>query len=534
MFAERKRTWLWMAFLALLIAGVCSPEASASTTNQNVAANGGTAVHAYQMLVNKTYPLSADFVPEDLAPVSNYAKGAVGIRICRQAGEALAMMLADMEQAGVGEVYVNSAYRTYEKQSSLYSNKIASYVSQGYSRSQAEALAAQWVAPPGKSEHQTGLVVDLSTASLGYALNNSFAETAQGKWLKENCWRYGFILRYPQDKTDITGYAWESWHFRYVGAPHAEYIMKHGLTLDEYVEQIRQNGYLTFDAANGQIYATYYGWSSEAELFGDSLLQISKARCGMGDYLLTTLQPAGSLVDIVGHWGESYIRQLLDTGVVQGYTDHTFRPNANITKAELTTMLARLLQLLQEPQDPLLSQADAPVFIDCQESDYYYQAVWICYSAGLLDESLYLNHGDGTASFLPQEIMRRKQVAIMLAGLFSRESAEQANQENDFRGAEMDDMLTETIADLAFSDLAGQDEKVVRAVSLLAENAIVTGDTLGRFNPESTITRAEICTMFSRILAKFHLNDSFNQEKGQIENIDGAPEDVSSSTLALE
>ncbi|MCR4963236.1 MAG: D-alanyl-D-alanine carboxypeptidase family protein [Firmicutes bacterium] len=499
--AEQKRTWLWTALLVLLFICVFSPVSPALPAGENGQA-GGTAANTYQMLVNKAYGLDSSFVPQDLVPVSNYAQGAAGIYISRRAGEALALLLAEMEQAGAGKVYVNSAYRTYSKQSSLYANKVSSYAAQGYNRRQAETLAAKWVAPPGKSEHQTGLAVDLSSASLGYALNNKFAETPQGKWLKENCWHYGFILRYPQDKTDITGYAWESWHFRYVGAPHAEYIMKHGLTLDQYVEQIRQSGYLTMPAANDQIYAIYYGWSRDADWFGDSLVQFSKARCGMGDYLVTTLQPPGALVDIVGHWGEAYIRRLLDTGLVQGYPDHTFRPNGNITKAELTTMVARLLQLLQDPQSLDLPEAAAPNFIDCLDSDYYYQAVGICYSAGLLDKSLYLDNGDGTASFLPQEIMRRKQVAIMLAGLFRQTSAAKEHLQDGENGTEDD------LSDLPFEDLAGQDEQVLDAVSVLKENGVVSGDPQGNFNPESTVTRAEISTMFTRILDKYQNEDA--------------------------
>ncbi len=445
---------------------------------------------SYQLLVSKQYLLSADYLPDDLVLVADYARSATGIKIRKVAGEALGKMLADMKKAGISDIFVNSAYRDYNKQKNLYTNKVATYTSQGYSTEKAAALAGQWVAEPGTSEHQTGLAVDFSTSTLRYGLNNSFATTTAGKWLKENCWKYGFILRYPNDKTDITGYAWESWHFRYVGAPHAEYIMKNQLTLDEYQSALRQNGYLAY-AASGQVYAVYYSWSDSGNLFGDTLLQLSLARAGQGDYLLTTVQPEGALLDIAGHWGEAYIRQLAETGIIMGYTDHTFRPNANISKAELTTMLARLLQLLENPAAITYDVTGQVVFTDCGESDYYYQAIWICYAAGLLDASLYQDNGDGTALFLPGEIMRRKQVAMMLAGLFSQEELEKEQHQAQSQPA--------------FPDLAGLEEQVVEDINILATKGILTGDGAGNFNPESNITRAEICTIFSRILADFNV-----------------------------
>jgi hypothetical protein len=89
---------------------------------------------------------------------------------------------------------------------------------------------------PGSSEHQTGLSIDVSSDSVGCALEESFGATADGKWLAKNCHKYGFIIRYPKNKTKITGYSYEPWHIRYVGRKLATYLYKNDLTLEEYYE----------------------------------------------------------------------------------------------------------------------------------------------------------------------------------------------------------------------------------------------------------------------------------------------------------
>lgn len=462
--------------------------------NPNITLSAG----ACQLLVNKNYTLRSNYSPDQLVYVSNYLKSASGIRISAEAGEALGKMITAMKAKGITDIYANSAYRDYSKQSTLFSNKVAQYRAQGYSEAKAKELAGQIVAPPGTSEHQTGLAIDFSTASLNYGLNNSFAATAAGKWLYENSWKYGFILRYPKDKTDVTGYSYESWHFRYVGAPHAEYITKNKLTFDEYIGELSRNGLLTYTLSDGNLYAVYYSNYDNSALLSGNVLAVSAAKAGTGDYLITTIQAENQLVDISGHWGEGYIRQLADTGIIVGYTDHTFRPNKNITKAELTTMVSRLLSLLTQGQENVEEEqnqqndiVDPPLmFVDIADSDYYYQAVWICYNAGLLDPSLYTVAEDGTMLFAPGEIMRRKQVAVMLAGLFSEEEAE-----------------IDVLPAAAFPDMMGQEQNVIHAADLLVFCSIITGDNMGYFNPEGNITRAEICTIFSRIINHFTVTE---------------------------
>lgn len=138
-------------------------------------------------------------------------------------------MFDDARNLGI-DPEVTSGYRTKEKQQSLFDEKVNEYLQQEFSQEQAEEKAMQWVALPGFSEHHTGLAVDIN------AKNGSSNEVYD--WLKNNSWKYGFILRYPEDKTEITGINYEPWHFRFVGYEAAEYIYEHNLCLEEYIEYI--------------------------------------------------------------------------------------------------------------------------------------------------------------------------------------------------------------------------------------------------------------------------------------------------------
>jgi LAS superfamily LD-carboxypeptidase LdcB len=123
-------------------------------------------------------------------------------------------------------VYLSSAYRDFATQKYLYENKVAEY---------GENIAKTIVAPPGTSEHQLGLAADITDKYYQYK-NESLADTPLFKWMYAHCAEYGFILRYPKDKTDITGVMYEPWHFRYVGVEAATYIMENNLCLEEFLD----------------------------------------------------------------------------------------------------------------------------------------------------------------------------------------------------------------------------------------------------------------------------------------------------------
>lgn len=135
---------------------------------------------------------------------------------------------------------VCSGYRTVEKSRELYERKVRQYLDAGYGEAAAKTEAAKWVAPPGTSEHHTGLAMDIVSADYFdyYAdLEHDFEKFDEFGWLIAHCAEYGFILRYPEDKQDVTGITYEPWHYRYVGKETAGVIMSRGLCLEEYLEQ---------------------------------------------------------------------------------------------------------------------------------------------------------------------------------------------------------------------------------------------------------------------------------------------------------
>lgn len=153
--------------------------------------------------------------------------------------DALMRMMEDCKAAGHFPMII-SGYRTQAEQEFLFNRKIKYFLDLGYSRSAAEREAAKEIAVPGTSEHQLGLAVDIMDSDYPY-LDDYQAETATQQWLMEHCYEYGFILRYPNGTTDITGIIFEPWHYRYVGLEVANEIRQLGITLEEYVNAV-ENG----------------------------------------------------------------------------------------------------------------------------------------------------------------------------------------------------------------------------------------------------------------------------------------------------
>ena len=173
-------------------------------------------------------------VPEgyeiNLATLSN------GLQVDERIYDDLDDMLSDCREAGLNPI-VCSAYRTEATQTRLYRNKVARVRASGVPEDRVEAEAARWVAKPGTSEHQTGLALDIVAASY-QILDEKQEDTAEQKWLMENCWKYGFILRYPTEKSEITGIGYEPWHYRYVGQANAAAMHRTGECLEEYLQRM--------------------------------------------------------------------------------------------------------------------------------------------------------------------------------------------------------------------------------------------------------------------------------------------------------
>ncbi|MDD6756504.1 MAG: M15 family metallopeptidase [bacterium] len=172
------------------------------------------------ILVNKYNYLTEDYIPENLEEISiEYARS--GMQLVSEAKETFETLSQEAKKDGM-TIIAMSSYRSYDYQVNLYNN---------YVKSDGKDAADAYSARPGFSEHQTGLAVDIYNKELPYT---SFEETKEFEWMQKNAYKYGFILRFPKDKVNITGYQYEAWHYRYVGKKAAKYIHDHNITLEEY------------------------------------------------------------------------------------------------------------------------------------------------------------------------------------------------------------------------------------------------------------------------------------------------------------
>lgn len=181
-------------------------------------------IHVY---VNKKRRLPAGYTPSDLVePNVSHTKpeGDERRKLRAEAAEALEKLFSAAAEDGL-ELAAISGYRSNQLQATLYNNSIAR---------NGQAHADQFSARPGTSEHESGLAMDISAAVVAFSLEQVFESTDEGRWLSENSYHHGFIIRYPKGKEEITGYAFEPWHVRYVGNELAEHLYKNELTLEEY------------------------------------------------------------------------------------------------------------------------------------------------------------------------------------------------------------------------------------------------------------------------------------------------------------
>lgn len=197
------------------------------------------------VVVNKLRTLNPiDYAPSNLVvmPSSESLDNSRKLVLAPSAANALVLMAEQMLAEGYGQLFVNSAYRTYDYQRQLFESKTKQYGLAGALLRSAKA---------GHSEHQTGLAVDVSVPAQGCAIMTCFGDTEGGKWVAENSWRFGFMVRYEEETTAITGYSYEPWHLRFVGQELASEYSENGIhTLEEfwslpaaefYLEEITQS-----------------------------------------------------------------------------------------------------------------------------------------------------------------------------------------------------------------------------------------------------------------------------------------------------
>jgi len=171
------------------------------------------------LIANKTYPLPSNYIPKNTHTDAGSQKYCQTC-IVNDAWEAWNLMKADAIALGLN-IWIQSGYRSYNAQKGLYDN---------YVKRDGKVAADTYSARPGHSEHQSGYAFDLNT------ITDDFQYTSEGKWVNENAYKYGFIIRYPKGKEDITGYKYESWHLRYVGKDLSEKLYNNGnwITMEEY------------------------------------------------------------------------------------------------------------------------------------------------------------------------------------------------------------------------------------------------------------------------------------------------------------
>ena len=210
---QKGKRLLLMAVIILLAAGMMAFKGGISrTADESLGWN--------LMLVNSQYRIPDDYSVE-LIRLSN------GEQVDSRIYPDLQEMFDDARGAGYS-LFVRAGYRSEEDQEDLMEDKIEAYRQEGYSQREAEHEAEKWVAKPGTSEHELGLAVDINAE--GQTDGNRLYQ-----WLAEHSWKYGFILRYPAEKEEITGSDYEPWHFRYVGKQAAKEMYEQDLCLEEYV-----------------------------------------------------------------------------------------------------------------------------------------------------------------------------------------------------------------------------------------------------------------------------------------------------------
>ncbi len=205
----------------------------------------------YLVLANKECIIGEDYQPESLLVIDpDYTLYGKEISLSDNAAKAAVAMIDEMRAEGYNNIYITSGYRSYEYQQNLYRQYFEAERAKNPTLGDEEIknIVLSYSALPGTSEHQTGLCMDMFVSPGMQELENygyegkypndiGFAETEEFKWLKENAHKFGFILRYPENKSDITGYSYESWHYRFVGIAAASEIYQRNITFEEYLSK---------------------------------------------------------------------------------------------------------------------------------------------------------------------------------------------------------------------------------------------------------------------------------------------------------
>ncbi len=235
-------------------------------------------------LVNSSHTISRDYVPEmvQYKDTSYYLN--------EEAAASLARMLSDMEKE-LGEApMVVSTYRSYDRQEEVYNRDVNSAVESGVDIADAIKGTSRYIALPGASEHQTALAIDLSNDG---SLEEDFIETEAGVWIKENCHKYGFVVRYPKEKEVYTKIGYEPWHIRYLGQPFSDILYENDWCLEEFIAYMKNNGHLLW-IDDDNVWYMYF--TEKPQEFFDSNTAVSDTNSG--GYIVTTRKSRDSFITV--------------------------------------------------------------------------------------------------------------------------------------------------------------------------------------------------------------------------------------------
>ncbi|OBZ15705.1 hypothetical protein A8L34_28310 [Bacillus sp. FJAT-27264] len=248
------KKWGFFVVVVLMLGGIAIKYVSKGLTEEREARDTDPGSNAFQMvaasqiyqgellLVNKDNPLHEASIKSDIVKLSEHSELTQGyvlmdtkLRLSRSVAQAFVEMVQAAEEDGVNRFLISSGYRDFAEQEALYREK-----------------GSQIALPPGRSEHNLGLSLDVGSSQA------EMKRAPEGKWLKKNAWKYGFVLRYPEDKTAITGIQYEPWHFRYVGLPHSAIMQEKDMVLEQYLDYLREKKSFTAEAEGRTYEVTYY------------------------------------------------------------------------------------------------------------------------------------------------------------------------------------------------------------------------------------------------------------------------------------
>ena len=243
------------------------------------------------MLVNSSHRIDKDYKPE----MVNYKD--TSYYLAEEAAASLALMLSDMERELGSAPMVASTYRSYERQTEVYNRDVNSAVARGMEIADAIKGTSRYIALPGASEHQTALAIDLTNDG---SLEENFIETEAGQWIEKYCHNYGFVVRYPKAKEDVTKIGYEPWHIRYVGQPYSDIMYENDWCLEEFIAYMKRNLYMRWEDRNN-IWTLYFTEKPTGNY--DSNTSVSDTNSG--GYIVTTRKSKKTLIAV----NENKVRQ---------------------------------------------------------------------------------------------------------------------------------------------------------------------------------------------------------------------------------